>query len=442
MIKSIILFSFLLFLGCEQNNPVNIEEGGLGRIKGKVVNKDGVGSYGVYLYLEGTNFNVRTDSAGFYCFYNVPRGKYKLMLDGYYFGLPSDSVIEEIDLEAGTIYSVNNISIVWEYSYPDDFSFRQIIIYNTAGSIIKNNSSNNYYYGNDFIYAMQNQSSQYSMIQIIEDTVKLQIMVHNNKLDQLASGTDTIVIFRNNVSLDTAFPEKGIIKTRNIVLSGMDTLSFVIGNKKQYEIILYDTLPRVGNYVNITTGKAGLSAIYGYTSSGNYIIIDSSTYFVSNATEDSVDWDILFVNDSSHDTCHWQNINPDWGVIGNSYDNPQFSGDYLDSYYDYYGYAYYRSDNIDCLQLQNGTYSVYVRMFDAFNKVDTAMPILSIQLGFNDELPKLSKLIEFSPSRSMQRGEVWFAGKLYLPDQTFNSAGQYILPKRQVFASKQLLAHK
>jgi hypothetical protein len=143
------------------------------------------------------------------------------------------------------------------------------------------------------------------------------------------------------------------------------------------------------------------------------------------------------VNDSAGDTCFWKNTRPDWGEPDCNNDDPYFSGDiYADmssSGYSYCNPPYqenesFYQDIIKANQLRDGTYSVLVHYYKGTGNNEEAVPQLNIELGKRIDLPALVNFIKISPGRPLKLGEIWYAGKIQLPEMTFSTLDQRIFP--------------
>ncbi|MDD5674860.1 MAG: hypothetical protein PHC61_11890 [Chitinivibrionales bacterium] len=408
------LISALLLLGIYacSTGPVQSTTPETGTLKGRVVTP---GNYGLpyhFLLIYGTNFIATTDSLGYYCFYDMPRGHY-IITDLGYISIAADVVagdtvrLPDLVINDGSnylsgLYAISNLAIY-------DAAADTFLINSLAAdyySVSSNSYTNNYYVyflKADSItlqFVIQDPSCSYSDCPLIIKPTKI---IHNGKIAY------------------SAVPEKGRVRTNPIKLCGLDSFSVVVdsGTLVGTIVIMDSSSVQLAEssdrrlYLSVAPTTIDAS---GYFPGGRFIAA-GDTFSVEFAAQDPIDWDLYFVNDSSGDTCYWYNPNPDWGTKLSSEDDPQFSGD---------GYRYgldnsgmierrYEPDNISCMNMADGTYSIYVKYFDGPPDSTAATPQLTVELGWYMNSGIIAGFFQDSPATPLHKGEVWNAGKIKIP---------------------------
>ncbi|MBD3314890.1 MAG: hypothetical protein GF344_03825 [Chitinivibrionales bacterium] len=244
-------------------------------------------------------------------------------------------------------------------------------------------------------------------------------------------------VLHNGTMVYESTPGKGRIRTKGIVPTGTDTITIMVeGTVAAQWRIAGDaqaaSSPR--NHLLVTVQNARLipfesnSGYYG----GSTVVLGADTFWVDYTKHGPIDWDLLLVNNSTTDTCWWHNPNPDWGVPALTNDDPEFSGDYtVFGYYKHDDEDVYSGDCISIYDAAPGTYSVYVRFYNAPSDTHSAMPMITIESGAIPGTSLIERLYQNSPSRPLRKGELWYAGIISIP------SGQYDPLDQEIFSLTQ-----
>ena len=239
-----------------------------------------------------------------------------------------------------------------------------------------------------------------------------------------AEGTANIV--QNGKVVCTTPIIKGKIRTSPFSLCGQDTFRLVYENDTLIRFMLVDSAhwPLLIEKSLLITVSDPVITKYsdknGYDT--RFFITGTDTMQIIYPLSDFMDWDLFLVNDSTGDTCYWKNRSPDWGIKGKISDDPFFQGDNYPArgFNQTTGFGPYYTDFITCDNLADGTYSILVQYFDGLGSV---IPQLNIQLGTTDYGSHILHFWQSSPEDTLKKGDVWFAGKIKMPEMKYEPAG-------------------
>lgn len=417
LIITVLLGSMLSLVFCTKDSPTQASQNPAneGTVKGRIVDSTGTYSGSTTVGVEGTNILATTDSIGNYVLYGVPAGNYTL------------SILYSLDYRVDITVAPN------ETTYAKDI----VIHHNTSittSVFLGSWSVGNFTLQDHNRMTFQNVSiSPYvkkgfqQAVFLEADSVYIGFTVDSYRYDSIGRQImfDTCVtIAKNNALFYAKNTEKNRVATDKIGLSGIDTFVVTVANDTAYKFCIVSSKAVANTYVNITTGRAQFDSSSYY---GNqfYVVSNSKPQFItlSNVSGDSVDFDIYFVNDQKHDTCYWGNKNPSWSAHGDANNDPEFSGDN----YSPWNSAPYYSDNISCMSLQDGAYSLYVKYHDQNKDVISVVPNLLIEIGWSPNIYKLDQFYQLSPPANFKKGDTWYAGKLTVPQRTVDTTGARIL---------------
>jgi hypothetical protein len=396
-----------------------------GFIKGKILLKDSLSQTGMTVVLEGTNFMAITDSAGNYLFFNVPEGEYKLaifnMYYSYVFSFADARVI------AGDTVTIQDFIIKQGMSnYFDNLYLQSTIqidsvrIFDVTGTSL--GAIRWYSYGN---------VADIPIAFISADSVGFSFLVTRVKNYAQYAVEDSTIVRQNGSIIYAAKPSKGRAKTGFYPLTGLDTFTIFADGDSIGSFVISDPSLVKDNYVNIFTGKITLTPAplidssmyiptgvtgYGMSSYCNYYtFFGNSCYgiYINSFMLEHVNWDIYLVNDSLNDTCYWGNPQPEWGNTSTTVDNPFFYGGGI------VGDTAWHSEEIISQNLPSGTYSICIKYYEAFPDSVPAIPMLNIALGKSASNAMLEKFYQLEAPHPMQKNEVWYCGKLRLPEKQF-----------------------
>jgi hypothetical protein len=414
--KSLVFIGLVLLLLCACfDSPVQ-QTTNVGIIKGRVVTSDGYGVPDQLLIIYGTNFMAFTDSTGNYSFYNVPAGTYRI--SAAYNG---DSVANAVaEVFAGETALPADIIIT---AFTSDFTGS--VTYAIDGIFFCDASLRAPMFSENYLGFT-------NILPYTPDSIYLEFSIYSYPGGTVTSAKGpplerAIQIKQNHTLVYSAVPLKGRVHTHNLSFSGSDTFSITADSVLVRRFVIMDSAHFVPaaiteNRLFITIAPA---AIYK-SSSGMFFTVQNDTFRVQYEREDSLDWDLFLVNDSTGDTCSWRNQNPDWGEQLTSADNPKFSGDGFTYAYndpDSSMKVFYIPDQIYAVTMASGTYSVYVRYFDGPASCDSATPVLSIELGLTSG-SKIVNFLQSSPVQPLKKGDVWYAGKISIPAFEYAPHGQ------------------
>lgn len=400
--------------GCVENpQPVST-----GIATGRVVDSDSSGVHGATVLIEGTNFLAGTDTLGNYTLYGLPGGKHQLRVGMYWLSYED---LAEIEVVPGETTSVPDyVYIPWR-----PYDTRNLHLFTTEDSLLAD--------------LLQSSVRESKRAFVKWDSVYLSFALYENKklpnhnASRAYPVKDTVRVFANGKAVFSDIPRKGRVKTGPFRLTGSDTLQVTVGRDTLHTYRVLDPGDMQGNYLRIRIGETHLKErdsipsdhrwLYWYGVPTHFARVGSLLFEVFYADSEEIDWDILLVNDSRGDTCWWSDPFPDWGAAGKSEDDPSFSGDEYSSHFP----KGLKPDNIEAYGLGSGTYTVLVKMYESSSSPDTAaVPQVNIELGKPGDMPLLAHYLKASPGRGMKVGETWMAGRIRLPEMTFDVSEQKI----------------
>lgn len=377
-----------------------------GTIQGRVIDWHDIGVPEFGLHIPGTNFSAITDSAGRYTIFNVPAGDYTLTTD---FG--NQKVI--VNVTDGRTVIVPDIKLV-AFEFPINPYFLDQFYFVHLDSAHLNQKDNVYF------------DKQVMFVGIAADSVAIefQVIVAGNG-NPVAK---TTTIFQNRTRIYEAVPPKGRVRTGTIVLNNADTLDFYVAGELVQEIIIY---PPDSNIIPRLSLSVAPAKITGWIDGTNkpFFVLGWDTLFPSYSDSDNIDWDLYLVNNALQDTCGWWNRMPDWGIKGNSDDDPVFDGDQVlprDPPRD----TLYVPDFIQCPAMAPGLYSIYIRYNGGPKDSIQAKPSLSIELGSRNNNTEIMHFIQCTSAQPLKKGETWFAGTLEFPSMRYVPNGIAATAKR------------
>jgi hypothetical protein len=407
------LCAFALMLACGTASVVTPPS--LCGVRGTVVDTLNRPLSGAFVELEGTNASVRADTLGHFTILNIPEGIYvlKVYLTTLYLRINSNEI-----MDCGRIVALQDNP--WPRYSSCDFTIDRLRCWDRLGDSVFRDRDMEMYYSVHLTFGQFSLSGQ-----VLRDGLPAEARVR--------------IIGAAGVLYDS-IPVKGRLNTPVLTLQTRDQIMIEVDSCAfgPYSLItdrdptllqfaylsLADTMKKrsPGTYSLLILSPNGHNQI-----TPAYYVAGPDTFFIferesSYCVQDH--FEVNLVNDATGDTCSERNTNPDWGVAGDSIDNPFLIDNDVGLCR-----SGHTPEGIMITRLPAGVYHVLVRYIDGSDSSAKA-PVLTILLGpvlpyhFSDQ--SVGFAATFVAPRVLRRGETWYVGSLRSPVMAIDTTGQNI----------------